>query len=93
MRIEFLQPFSYEGNIGREYNRVINNLPGNPWICLTDQDTLKPPHFAERLAEVLKGAEDDMLITCTTNRLNPSNPAVIKEAYYWEGITKHLETI
>ena len=54
MRVEFLQPFSYEGNIGKEYNRVINNLPGNPWICLTDQDTLKPPHFAERLGRGLK---------------------------------------
>ena len=74
MRVEFLQPFSYEGNIGKEYNRVIDNLPGNPWICLTDQDTLKPPEFAQRLQKVLHNLPGTILIGTRTNRLNPSNP-------------------
>ena len=91
MRVEFLQPFSYEGNIGKEYNRVINNLPGNPWICLTDQDTLKPPEFAQRLQKVLHNLPGTILIGTRTNRLNPSNPAVIGAAYNLESISKHLE--
>ena len=76
-----------EGNI----TGLLTICQGTRGYVLTDQDTLKPPEFAQRLQKVLHNLPGTILIGTRTNRLNPSNPAVIGAAYNLESISKHLE--
>lgn len=86
--IEFIQPYSYDLNIGATYTQAIRKC--EDWICITDHDTLKPPGFAERIMEVTKTASKDTIYGCMTNRVGWKHPAVIEELFMEENITKHL---
>lgn len=93
MIIEFISPYAFDGFIGREYNRAINNLPADCWICLNDQDTLKPPGFADRVNKVLAAhLNPDIVLGCKTNRVGWRSPCVVPEMYSEKDISKHLDT-
>ena len=88
--ITFLQPYAFDLQIGTAYNKAIEKAEG--WICITDQDTLKPPGFAERVHEVIKKHGDkNRLFGCMTNRVGKPHPAIIQSMYQEDSITKHLE--
>lgn len=38
--INWLQPYTIDKNIGREYNRLIDLMPDGSWIGLTDHDAM-----------------------------------------------------
>lgn len=86
--INFIQPFDFDINIGKAYNEACSKLDG--WICITDQDTLKFEGFAQRLKEIIDGADENMVITCATNRLRKDNTNVIHALYDETDINTHL---
>lgn len=89
MKLEFIQPYAFDGKIGRAYNEAVEKC--DDWICLTDQDTLKPPKFAERVLEVLQyQGEPERLFTCRTNRVGWEHPAVYKPMFMEPDIREHL---
>jgi len=91
MKIDFIQPYSFDLHIGDVYNKAIREC--TDWICLTDQDTLKPPGFAERIHQVLqKDGRKDTLYGCMTNRVGWNHPAIVKEMFMEDSIAKHLQT-
>lgn len=90
--IFFLSPYSYTLDIGQEYNNSIQLLPDNAWICLTDQDTLKPPGFADRVRQVLREVgTKDRLIGCRTNRVGIPGPYCVPGMFMEENISAHLQ--
>lgn len=90
MNIEFIQPYSFELKIGKAYNEAIERAEG--WVCITDQDTLKPPGFAERVAEILRThGNKETLYGCMTNRVGHNHPAIVQALFEEDSITKHLE--
>lgn len=87
--IHFIQPYDFNLNIGKAYNKEIEPLEG--WICLTDQDTLKFEGFAEKVDQIINVSNENMLITCMTNRLRKANKCVVPGMYDEERISKHME--
>lgn len=88
--ITFLQPYDFELQIGTAYNEAIEKAEG--WICITDQDTLKPPGFAERIKEAIeKHGDKNRLFGCMTNRVGRPSPMIVEQMYQEDSITKHLE--
>lgn len=77
--INFIQPYSFELNIGKAYNEAIELLEG--WICITDQDTLKFEGFAQHVKDIVENAQEDYIITCKTNRLRKDNTNVLLDFY------------
>lgn len=86
--INFIQPYSFDGNIGKAYNDAIEPLDG--WICITDQDTLKFYGFAQRVKQITEAADTNMLIGCMVNRLRKDNTNVLSDFYYERDISTHL---
>lgn len=91
MKINFLQIYDFDLNLSKRLNETIEYLP-NEWICLTDGDTLKFPSFAPNLKTILEAGEvnENDLLGCMVNRLNPNNPAVVSELYDEGDISKHF---
>lgn len=87
--IHFIQPYSFELNIGKAYNEAIEPLDG--WICITDQDTLKFEGFANKVKEIVDHASKKDVITCVTNRLNNLNQNLVDGMYNEPDINKHFE--
>jgi len=83
----FIQPYSFDGNVGKAYNIAVKPLRG--WICITDQDTLKFYGFANKVRRIIKNSNKDMLITCKTNRLRKDNTNVLLELYNENDISIH----
>ena len=91
--VHFITPYSYSLEIGEEYNAAIKVLPANAWVCINDQDTLKPPGFAERVKYVIEyeiGEPDSMLVGCKTNRMSKANTNVVQHLHEEENISVHL---
>lgn len=86
--INFIQPYSYELNIGKAYNEAIEPLEG--WICITDQDTLKFDGFAQRVKQIIETIDEDTLFTCMTNRLRKNNKQVLTHLFDETDINVHL---
>lgn len=89
LNIDFIQPYSFDLTIGGAYSRAIAKC--DDWICVNDQDTMKPPGFAERLQQVLKKADKNTIYGCMTNRVGWKHPAIVPEMFMEDSITKHLE--
>ena len=88
--ITFLQPYAFDLEIGTAYNKAIEKAEG--WICITDQDTLKPPGFAERVHDVIKRhGNKNRLFGCMVNRVGRPQPALVPNMYMNDSITDHLE--
>ena len=90
MKINYLQIHDYNLNISHRLNECVSLLP-NEWICLTDNDVLKFPSFADNIREVLKNVTKNDLIGTTTNRLRPTNPQVINELFDEPDMNKHFQ--
>ena len=86
--INFIQPYSFELNIGDAYNEAIEPLEG--WICLTDQDTLKFDGFAHHIKDVIETIDERTIFTCMTNRLRKDNRQVIIELFDETNIEVHF---
>lgn len=92
MNIEFLMPYSFDLHIGDVYNKAIANAPEDSWLVLMDQDTLRPPGFAERVKAVIEThGNKETLFGCMTNRVGWNHPAIIPEMFMEDSITVHLE--
>lgn len=93
MNIHFIQPYSYNLQIGDALNRDIARLPDDSWIVHCDHDTMKPPGFAERIRAVLQtGIDRNVVLTCMTNRANPKMACVMNEMYDEGHLGIHLNT-
>lgn len=91
MRIDFIQPYAFDGKIGKEYHERISESTSD-LVCITDQDTLKPPGFAERLHDTMKWLwEPGKMFTCMTNRIGYNHPAKVGELFTEERISFHLD--
>lgn len=66
--ISYISPYSSDRNIGKEYNRQVNDCQSE-WICITDQDfCFLLPGTKKQIHEIaLKGEFD--LYGCMTNRV------------------------
>lgn len=87
--INFIQPYSFELNIGKAYNEACEPLEG--WICITDQDTLKFDGFARRVKEITDNAMITQVITCRTNRIRADNENIIHGLNDESDIGVHLK--
>lgn len=88
-RIWYLQPYSCEKNIGREYNAQISLLPDDDWICLLDHDCmfLRPDSKKQIQGIVDKGEYE--LYGCVTNRLGKGDQ-VVQEMFDESDISCHV---
>jgi len=92
MNINYLQIHDYNLDISKRLNKCIDLLP-NEWICLTDNDVLKFPSFANNIKEILESehiTHNDLIGTCT-NRLRPSNPQVIQNLFDEKNMDIHFQ--
>lgn len=94
MKIRFISPFSFERNrhgfpnIGLEYNTVINELPDDCWVVLTDQDVLfLTSDTANHIKEIIEANPEYDLITCVTNRLGVKEQLI--NGQFMEGDISH----
>jgi GT2 family glycosyltransferase len=72
MNIYYFTPYSLEKNLGKEYNKYIENVTNNDddWICLTDADMMfLTPDYGTKIYEILYKNLDVGLFTCYTNRV------------------------
>jgi len=92
MKINYLQIHDYNLNISKRLNECIKLLP-NEWICLTDNDVLKFPSFANNLKEIIESENvtKNDLIGTMTNRLRPTNPQVINELFDESNMDIHFQ--
>jgi GT2 family glycosyltransferase len=92
MKINYLQIHDYNLDISKRLNECVALLP-NEWICLTDNDVLKFPSFADNIKAVLEsdGVTYNDLIGTTTNRLRPTNPQVVNELFDEKNMDKHFQ--
>lgn len=69
--ILYIQGYDYGLNIGGAYNRHIQYLPSDCWICVTDADSLTlNPKFGHHLNRIINEYGNEYaLFGCTTNRL------------------------
>lgn len=87
--IDFIQPYSYDLRIGEVYTEAIRKCNG--WICITDQDTLKPPGFAERIKKVIEAhGNTSRLFGAMTNRVGWGHEAIVPDTFLEDSITNHL---
>ena len=89
MNINFLQIHDFNLEISKRLNECVDLLP-NEWICLTDNDVLKFPQFAEQLKEVLSTSSKSNVYGSMTNRLRPTNPQVVYEMFDESDINEHF---
>lgn len=70
-RINWLQPYSVEKNIGREYNRLISLMPDGEWIGITDHDAmfLRPDSKAQISDIITRHGHEFDVFGVLTNRL------------------------
>jgi hypothetical protein len=92
LKVNYIQSYSPTFELSKRLNEIIQPLP-DEWICLTDHDTLKFPSFATNLIELLNspGLTKNDLIGSMTNRLRPTNPAVINEVFDESDINVHFD--
>jgi GT2 family glycosyltransferase len=69
--IRYIQCYDYDINIGRGYNRNIECLPDDCWVCINDSDAMYlNPKFGEQLNDIInKHGKEYSLLGCMTNRL------------------------
>lgn len=90
MKINYLQIHDYDLEISKRLNECVSMLP-NEWICLTDNDVLKFPGFANNLKKILESRDyTNDILGSMTNRLRPSNPQVIYEIFEESDINVHF---
>ena len=90
MKINYLQIHDYNLDISKRLNECIKILP-NEWICLTDNDVLKFPNFANNIKEVLPTITENDLLGTMTNRLRPSNPQVVQRLFNEKDMDIHFK--
>lgn len=77
MKIHHIRPFSTSGNIGKEYNDRINDLPDDCYIALTDGDCMyMVSDWGSHVESIIKNNQNYDIITCMTNRIGISNHCV-----------------
>ena len=92
MNIHFISPYSYSLQIGTAINEIVATLPDDSWIVHCDQDTLKPPGFADRVKKVLDGGiAKNVVLTCMTNRIGIDTPARLDDMWEEDSISNHLQ--
>ena len=91
INIWYLQPYSVCKNIGAEYNRQIERLPSQDWICITDHDMMfLHPESKMQIYDVARAGEYD-LYGCLTNRLASIKQAPFVSLFDEPDIRKHIE--
>lgn len=70
-RINYIQPYATDMNIGREYNIACSRVPDDEWICITDQDVcFLRPGTKRQIEDVVHVWGDKYsLLGCYTNRV------------------------
>lgn len=68
--VNWIQPFSSDKQYGSELNRIIDLLPDDEWIGITDQDVMwLEPHDKKTVEDCIKRYPDTQLFSGITNRL------------------------
>lgn len=95
MKIRFISPWSYDLDIGGEYNEMISRFDDNDFIVITDQDVLRFDGFASRVKQIIEATPPEKrgktLFTAITNRLRTPNPQVVEGLFDEPDINKHHE--
>jgi hypothetical protein len=90
MKIHYITPFSSDGNIGKEYNERISELPDDCYIVLRDGDTMfLRSDFGKHIEQIILDNPDYKLITCMTNRIGLPGLCV-KDMFDEYNLLKHL---
>lgn len=71
MKVIFVQTWTPDCNIGRGYNEVIERLPDDCWVCITDTDScFLTPNFGQQIYDAIeKHGKEYALIGCIVNRV------------------------
>ena len=63
-------PWDSNKNIGVSYNKILNLVDEDDWVCFLDGDAVHTsPFFGVRLEEVIVNNSDYSMFTCVTNRI------------------------
>lgn len=65
-------PYSFDKNLGREYNKAFDGLNSDDWVCLIDYDVMfLTPDAIRIMQEYVITYPDTGIFTCFTNRIHP----------------------
>lgn len=85
-------PYDLDKNLGRAYNKMIQQVPDDEWVCLMDYDVMLLTPDAGLILHNYALRYPDSLLTCYTNRIHPTSPQLFNgslSANY--GIRHHIE--
>lgn len=90
VRVNTIIPYTTEGNLGKEYNRMIRLIPDDEWVCIMDHDVLML--HPQTLSKIHEYADRNpgCLLTCRTNRINPSSPQLYEPLFHETNIMEHI---
>lgn len=92
MKIRYITPFATDLNIGREYNKVISELPEDCYVVLRDGDTMfLTSDWGKQIEEIILANPEYDLITCMTNRIGIESQCV-RHMFNEERIGHHVST-
>jgi len=92
VHINWIEPYTEDKNIGREYNRMVSLLPDHSWVGITDHDMcFLHPYQKKWIAEIVDKGEYD-LYGCLTNRLKSPEQAPYRgEPYYTPNMAQETD--
>lgn len=92
--INYVEPFSINGNLGEEYNMSCRGMDDDEWICILDQDVCFLDSRVKLWISKTVAANPEIdVFTCMTNRLS-NGPQIVKVMYNVNDIVKHkLKTV
>lgn len=70
-------PYSLEKNLGKEYNRIMTQIPENEWACMMDYDAQLLTPDAGAILHKYAELNPDCLLTCLTNRIHTLSPQLL----------------
>lgn len=63
-------PWDSNKNIGVSYNKILNLVDDDDWVCFLDGDAVHTsPYFGKRIEETILNNSEFTLFTCFTNRI------------------------
>lgn len=89
--IHFAIPWDDNKNIGQSYNRTMNMVGENDWVCFIDGDAMfLDPFFGRKLQEVIDANTEYGVFTCMASRIGCEWQRSEKiGAWYSHEITDH----
>lgn len=88
-KLEFVIPYSFNKNLGKEYNRIFKQTKAD-YVCIIDGDILFfENNFGHFISNIISKNIDGAIFTCVTNRIGNPEQRISKKLSPISDILKH----